>query len=607
MKQILHWDQSNVEGFCSILGSDGPFTASRFDLDPAKGFTFPLRETPWSVAGSFSNWKIVMKIAPGSGVSITFTLYVNQTATALTITIAGASTTGSDTTHTVSISPGDTVYVRSAVTGSPAIPPSFPWMILSLEFDSGDNFQSGYCTNRPLGFEASVMSTGLCWGQYLTSGSLAFRSVTDANVDDVIPIAGVIDRLDLTNTMTVTIGGYDPLQSGDSLEFAIVKNNIVQDGSGGTPDTRTTFAYPTTSAVWTGTLNIAAGDIVRLQVTVGALGGRGTYFGWSYRFNSTTAHRFILGKGFAFYGRTDVPSYQQPSGWSAGGTNEAGAKGYGGISTWYLISLSARGPTGPGSVHVDSRLNGVTQAAPSVTLGTTLVPNVFLGYSTSKPFGIFAVASAVSPGGSAMTITSSDDWTLETTALDVPASIRAGISIGHKPKVTASRAILLSTDIDQYILADEDTIELKAGTIRFSGTTITGIPTATEDPRATTHQLGGSRSVALISSSYVEVIDWIDFVPATGEFEGATVTAQVEVRTANAGTSVTPKIRNVTDSTDAVTGSACTATNADYSGTQQRQSLSFTPVAGKRYRLMITGSNTTNSIYGIGQIKVVWP
>lgn len=70
---------------------------------------------------------------------------------------------------------------------------------------------------------------------------------------------------------------------------------------------------------------------------------------------------------------------------------------------------------------------------------------------------------------------------------------------------------------------------------------------------------------------------------------GLTVRARVEVRTNNPGVSITPKIRNVTDATDAGTGAACTATAADFSGTNQKQTITITLASGiKKYRLMYT-------------------
>jgi hypothetical protein len=116
--------------------------------------------------------------------------------------------------------------------------------------------------------------------------------------------------------------------------------------------------------------------------------------------------------------------------------------------------------------------------------------------------------------------------------------------------------------------------------------------------------LGGSRQGAVPRvASAQDAIDYIDVEIDGTNLAGLTVQARVEVRTANAGTSVTPKIRNVTDASDAVVGAACSSTT--FSGTNGTQTLTFTPAVGsKKYRLMLTPSNTTNDVYGIGVVEL---
>lgn len=124
--------------------------------------------------------------------------------------------------------------------------------------------------------------------------------------------------------------------------------------------------------------------------------------------------------------------------------------------------------------------------------------------------------------------------------------------------------------------------------------------------RRACHFLGGSRntSVPLVASAQ-DAVDWVDIEIDGTNLTGLTLALRVEVRTANAGTSVIPKLRNVTDSTDAGTGVASTATNADYSGTNQKQTITVTLAAGvKKYRLQLTPQNTTNPVFGIGYLEV---
>lgn len=114
---------------------------------------------------------------------------------------------------------------------------------------------------------------------------------------------------------------------------------------------------------------------------------------------------------------------------------------------------------------------------------------------------------------------------------------------------------------------------------------------------------GGSRqiSVPLVAAAQ-DAIDYIDVEIDGTQLAGLTVRARVEVRTSNAGTSVTPRIQNVTDATTAVTGAACSATT--FGGANGTQTLTFTPATGiKKYRLQLTPNNATNPVFGIGELE----
>lgn len=120
------------------------------------------------------------------------------------------------------------------------------------------------------------------------------------------------------------------------------------------------------------------------------------------------------------------------------------------------------------------------------------------------------------------------------------------------------------------------------------------------------HSLGGSRATALpLVASAQDAIDYIDAEIDGTALGGFTKQARVEVRTTNAATSITPRVQNTTDATTAGTGVACTATNTDYSGTAQRQTIALTIATGiKKYRLQGTPQNTTNGTHAIGYIEM---
>lgn len=119
------------------------------------------------------------------------------------------------------------------------------------------------------------------------------------------------------------------------------------------------------------------------------------------------------------------------------------------------------------------------------------------------------------------------------------------------------------------------------------------------------HHLGGSRQTSLpLVASAQDAVDWIDIEIDGTNLGGMTKQLRVECR-AGAGTAVTPKLRNVTDATDAGTGASCTGTAADYSGTNQKQTITVTIASGvKKYRLQGTPANTTDPTFVIGNLEI---
>ena len=60
----------------------------------------------------------------------------------------------------------------------------------------------------------------------------------------------------------------------------------------------------------------------------------------------------------------------------------------------------------------------------------------------------------------------------------------------------------------------------------------------------------------------------------------------------------------MTDATVAGTGSACSATASDYSGTNQVQTIALTIASGiKKYRLQFSLNNVSGTTWAIGEIE----
>lgn len=119
-----------------------------------------------------------------------------------------------------------------------------------------------------------------------------------------------------------------------------------------------------------------------------------------------------------------------------------------------------------------------------------------------------------------------------------------------------------------------------------------------------THYLGGSRGTSFaLASGYLNAADWLDIELDGDEVGDLLVRARVECRV-DAGEAVTPRVLNVTDATEAGVGVTCTATDADYSGTNQIQVITVTLASGaKKYRLQGFLASGVGG-YAIGYLEI---
>lgn len=465
MKQIIHWVDTfntiNGTTFQTLFAGRGPVTGGT--LEPTVG-------APWSVAGTFSKLKVVRATAPGSGKAVTYTLYKNGSATGLTVTITDPATSASDTTHTVSVSAGDTVALQRTNTGGG---PASSQGAVALEFDATDDHQSGYCYAPNLYPTATTaVYQGLAFSAPL-SGSLSWIGTDDYTTDELIPIDGALTRFDIQiRASGLTGSGFADFQSGDSVTFVLLKNGIVQDGSSGTVNTTMTLTHPTASATWTGTLALAAGDTVKIRatpnssmVTHGSSGSLAYAILMGWCFDSTTTHRFWLGSANGNAGSTAATQYGAAARNGFGNsTTESTRQGYGSVTTWYAIALESTGETGTSYWAIVGRLNAATSTdLPSIVVGRTLQ---FGTGPNSTNFEVVVVGTAVSPGGTAfMTITGSDVWTLQYAVAD---PIIGSAVFGTKTTVKATRAVAFG-------LNDATNVHDTAGMLKvFGDVAITG-------------------------------------------------------------------------------------------------------------------------------------
>lgn len=107
---------------------------------------------------------------------------------------------------------------------------------------------------------------------------------------------------------------------------------------------------------------------------------------------------------------------------------------------------------------------------------------------------------------------------------------------------------------------------------------------------------GGSRQNSVLFNGTFDVLEYRDVEYDSLQMTGLTTRARVEGQTSDAATSVTPVIRNVTDSVNLVTGTAITSL------TFVEQILVMSPLTAgtKKYRLRGTTNNGTNDVWLLG-------
>jgi hypothetical protein len=229
-------------GASAVTANNGPVYANLFYTSNSLGWNSSDTRYRIPAAGTISNLKVNLQSGgPGGTDTATFTIYKNGVATALTLTISGSTSQGSSTAS-VGVAVDDEislVLTRTSAFSPANIRPLWSFTYSSSEGDgiaiypAGTLLQSGAVTNVP------VISGGTTHGLISTGGNL-----TKARYH-----------------LSVAPG------SGKSYTFTLLKDDVAQDGSGGTPDTRVTISDAATSGTWSGTLAATAGQTIRLECT----------------------------------------------------------------------------------------------------------------------------------------------------------------------------------------------------------------------------------------------------------------------------------------------------------------------------------------------------
>lgn len=280
MKQIFlgaNGDNLNAGTNYTVLHGNLPFNgadSNRRNLIPA--------------AGTLRNFRVLISTAPGSGKSWDCTVMINSVATAITLNIADANTTGVDITNSVAVSTGDKISIKFLGNSSPATSANVSW---SLEFE-------------PTTANRFVLPGGNPSQNFLTDGTRTYYTLPGSSnsstsgpntLNMVVPIACTI------KTFSVELSGTPGV--GKNYALSIYKNGSEEATS------IVTIADSATTGSATGlSISLAAGDLLAVSViSSGTPTARSAY--WGIEFQPTTDGESIVCLVPSAAGSTSATNY----------------------------------------------------------------------------------------------------------------------------------------------------------------------------------------------------------------------------------------------------------------------------------------------------------
>lgn len=326
----------------------------------------------WAASGTFANFCVVLDVAPGVGTSRIFTFKNVTQGTSVAVTVSGTNTTNRETGSTLAVTAGDLLQCEQTVTGSPAALGSCELM---SEFTGTNPNETGYTMHHVPSNGALSQASGT---EYVAG---PFCGTTFNTTDP--PVAANIIAVDGSITALYGRCGSAP-GAGKSWDFYLRKSTdhgttwVLQDGSGGTVNTKCSVTGTTTPAVASATfsLPVSQGDLISVQlVPVGAPASMRP--GCAVRLLSTSAGESMVIGRLTTAPSSSATNYGFPV-FGTGGYNatEANAQEQWAISTFTLDQMQALTETAPGSaksMQFTWRVNSATPSgSPSATVsGTT--------------------------------------------------------------------------------------------------------------------------------------------------------------------------------------------------------------------------------------------
>jgi hypothetical protein len=394
---------------------------------------------------TITNLTVSLAAAPGVGSSRTFTLYLNGVATALSFTIADAATSGSSTA-VVNCVAGDLVYLQCSVTGTPTNTQTR----VAFELNGANAYETMY---GGAGALASLTTQYYC---PLFSNGVGIDGGSAFVNTSVVSAPGTITDLDVM--LTIAPGG------ATSRTFTILKNGVMQDGSGGTPDTRVVLTGSSLAGSSSFSLAVAAGDEVRLTQTASGPPAA-TVCSFSVKVDSTTdGYSNLCGFNANFLPGTTAYSIPVVAG--SWGATESAELLIGPLSTIILKNFHARSGSAVTNQTYTTRKNSAnTSIAANLTAATSgsdLVNTATLGSGD-----VWSLQCA-GDGGFLRTLCWA--WTIHAVSDYVPGNVAPVANAGPDNSVVVNQQVALAgsaTDADLDALTYLWTVLSGPGTATF--------------------------------------------------------------------------------------------------------------------------------------------
>lgn len=419
-----------------------------------------------SAYGSFINLRVDLTVAPGAGQSRTFTLRVNGSDTALTVTISETNTSATDTTHSVAVSPGDTVSFTQTDTGSAAS--TIP--ITAVEFD-GTNTNEALMLSATTALDTALRYIGPFWGGLTVNA-------TEANVRGLVSAPGVISKLYVG--LGAAPGG------SDSRIFTLLKNGSA------TSLTVTISSSTTTGSDTSNSVSVSAGDLLSIKCDVGTTpAASSAAFGMMFSPTtdgesnvvwSSTSSPFPLGTQYA------RPAYGTGSSWSIA---DAIVRQYGSVTSGVLKNMYFNGTTAPGagnSYTYRSRVAGgygnlsVLISGASAVSGSDTSNSDTISNGTSFNTSATPASSPTAPGVQQIAYTWFVQPPATTTSTSSSISTSSTSSSTSQSTSTSSTSRSTSTSLSSSTSSTSSSISLSfstSSTSRSTSTSSTSFSTST--------------------------------------------------------------------------------------------------------------------------------